>query len=213
MDLLYNYIAIEGSIGAGKTTLAKKISTDLNASLLLEKFEDNPFLPRFYEDPQRFAFSVELFFTAERFRQLKDFMLQNQSLLFGGITVSDFIFQKSLVFAGNNLSGDELKLFRLLFDIMLPTLPQPDVIFYLLSPVDELLNNIKKRGRSFEQNIKGEYLENIQQAYLNFFKQMPELKIVFINTQRFNFIENKNDYAFFKKLLSTKFEKGITVIE
>lgn len=213
MDLLYNYIAIEGSIGAGKTTLAKKISTDLNASLLLEKFEDNPFLPQFYEDPQRFAFSVELFFTAERFRQLKDFMLQNQSLLFGGITVSDFIFQKSLVFAGNNLSGDELKLFRLLFDIMLPTLPQPDVIFYLLSPVDELLNNIKKRGRSFEQNIKGEYLENIQQAYLNFFKQMPELKIVLINTKRFNFIENKSDYTFFKELLSNKFEKGITAIE
>jgi deoxyadenosine/deoxycytidine kinase len=213
MDLLYNYIAIEGSIGAGKTTLAQKISTDLNASLLLEKFEDNPFLPQFYEDPQRFAFSVELFFTAERFRQLKDFMQQNQSLLFGGITVSDFIFQKSLVFAGNNLSGDELKLFRLLFDIMLPTLPQPDVIFYLLSPVDELLNNIKKRGRSFEQNIKGEYLEKIQQAYLNYFKQMPELKIVLINTQRFNFIENKSDYALFMELLSTKFEKGITAIE
>lgn len=213
MNLPYQYIAIEGNIGAGKTTLAQKLSADLNATSLMEKFEENPFLSKFYEDPQRYAFSVELFFTAERYQQLKDFVLQNQSSLFRNTTVSDFIFQKSLVFAANNLNGDELKLFRLLFDIMLPTLPQPDLIFYLLSPVDELLKNIKKRGRSYEQNIKGEYLENIQQAYLSYFKQMPELKIILLNTKHFNFIEKKSDYDFLKELLFAKFEKGITVIE
>ncbi|MBX2902572.1 MAG: deoxynucleoside kinase [Chitinophagales bacterium] len=213
MNLPYNYIAIEGSIGAGKTTLASKLAQDTAAMLLLEKFEDNPFLPKFYADPQRHAFSVELYFTAERYRQLSQFLAASSASLFNTLTVSDFIFQKSLVFAGTNLDNDELKLYRVLFDIMLPTLPQPDIVFYLYAPIDELLKNIKKRGRSYEQHIKGEYLESIQQAYLSYFKQMPDLKVVLINTQRFDFVGRANDYSFFKELINTQFTKGITAIE
>jgi deoxyadenosine/deoxycytidine kinase len=213
MDLRYHYIAIEGNIGAGKTTLAKKLSSDLHAELLLEKFEDNPFLPKFYEHPERYAFSVELFFTAERYRQLKNFLIQKQFTLFHSVTVSDFIFQKSLVFAGINLSDDEWTLFRVLFDIMLPTLPQPDIIFYLFTPTNTLLENIQKRGREYEKYIRAEYLDKIHHAYVNYFKQMHELTVVFVNTQQYNFIENQHHYHYFLQLLQSDFNKGITVLE
>ncbi|MCO5280300.1 MAG: deoxynucleoside kinase [Chitinophagales bacterium] len=213
MNLLYNYISIEGSIGAGKTSLVQKLAKEYNANLLLEQFADNPFLAKFYEEPERYGFSVELYFTAERYRQLKEFLVQQNNSLFNSITVSDFIFHKSLVFAGNNLKDDELKLYRMLFNIMLPTLPKPDVVFYLYASVDDLLRNIKKRGRSYEQNIKGEYLENIQKAYLDYFRQMPELKVVLLDTKQFDFIGNKDDFNYLKELLSTEFNKGITTIK
>lgn len=213
MNLLYNYISIEGSIGAGKTSLVQKLAKELNANLLLEQFADNPFLEKFYEEPERYAFSVELYFTAERFRQLKEFLVQQNNSLFNSFTVSDFIFQKSLVFAGNNLKDDELKLYRMLFNIMLPTLPKPDVVFYLYASVEDLLRNIKKRGRTYEQNIKGEYLENIQKAYLDYFRQMPDLKVVLLDTKQFDFIGDSDDFNFFKKLLATEFNKGITTIK
>jgi len=206
--LNYNYIAIEGCIGAGKTTLATKLSQDIGSKLFLEKFEDNPFLPLFYNDPERHAFPVELYFMAERFQQLKQ--VSTSKDLFHKQTVSDFIFQKSLIFAGNNLSLKEKQLYRMLFDIMLPTLPQPDVIVYLFSPVEQLLANIKLRGRVYEQSIKPQYLENIQEAYLAYFKQMTDARIVLLDTIKYDFIGNGKHYAFLTDLLSGMLPLGIS---
>lgn len=206
--LNYNYIAIEGCIGAGKTTLATKLSKDVCSRLFLEKFEDNPFLPLFYNDPERHAFPVELYFMAERFQQLKH--VATGSDLFNKQTVSDFIFQKSLIFAGNNLTVHEKQLYRMLFDIMLPTLPKPDVIVYLFSPVEQLLANIKLRGRAYEQSIQPEYLDNIQDAYLAYFKQMKDARIILLDTIKYDFIENDAHYAFLKDLLSGTLPIGIS---
>jgi deoxyguanosine kinase len=204
----YNYIAIEGCIGAGKTTLATKLSQSGKARLFLEKFEDNPFLPLFYNDPERHAFPVELYFMAERFQQLKHVSAENN--LFNMQTVSDFIFQKSLIFAGNNLSVQEKQLYRMLFDIMLPTLPKPDVIVYLFSSVERLLANIKMRGRMYEQSIQPEYLENIQEAYLSYFKQMTDARIVLLDTDKYDFVGNEMHYAFLQELLSGEIQIGIS---
>lgn len=205
--LKYNYITIEGCIGAGKTTLAQKLAADYTCHLLLEKFEDNPFLPLFYNDPERHAFPVELYFMAERFQQLKQ--VTSVGNLFHQLTISDFLFQKSLIFAGNNLTEHEKKLYRMLFDIMLPSLPQPDVIVYLFAPVEQLLANIKKRGRPYEQSIQPEYLENIQTAYLNYFKQQPDARILLIDTQRADFMRSEADYRFLANLLSSAIPQGI----
>ncbi len=205
--LPYNYIAIEGCIGAGKTTLAQKLSSTFQSRLLLEKFEDNPFLPLFYEDPLRHAFPVELYFMAERYQQLKQVNTANE--LFTSLTFSDFIFQKSLIFASNNLTEQERKLYRILFDIMLPSLPQPDVIIYLYAPIEQLLMHIKKRGRSYEQSIKAEYLESIQDAYLTYFKQMTDARIVLVDTLAYDFVQNENHFEMLKDFLCAKIEKGI----
>ncbi|MDB5283571.1 MAG: hypothetical protein JWO06_2646 [Bacteroidota bacterium] len=195
----YNFITIEGCIGAGKTTLAKKLAEDFNGKLILEKFEDNPFLPGFYEDPERHAFPVELYFMAERYQHLK--MLLSQADIFKSFTVSDFLFQKSLVFAMNNLKQDEAKLYRMLFDIINPTLPKPDIILYLYAPVEKLMDNIKKRGRDYEQNIKAEYLEKIQNAYLEYFKLQTQSHIIMLDTTELNFVERSEDYQKVVKIL------------
>ena len=188
----YNFITIEGCIGAGKTTLAKKLAADFNGKLILEKFEDNPFLPGFYEDPERHAFSVELYFMAERYQHLK--MLLSQADIFKSFTVSDFLFQKSLVFAMQNLKQDEAKLYRMLFDIINPTLPKPDVILYLHAPVEKLMANIKKRGRDYEQQIKPGYLEKIQNAYLDYFKIQTQSEVIMVDTTELNFADKQHDY-------------------
>lgn len=203
----YNFITIEGTIGAGKTTLAKQLAGDYNGKLILERFEENPFLPKFYEDPERHAFPVELFFMAERFQHLKK--LLSEADMFTGFTVSDFLFQKSLIFAQQNLSEDEAKLYRMLFDIINPTLPKPDIILYLYAPVEKLLANIKKRGRDYEQNITGDYLQRIQSAYLDYFKLQHHSRVVLLNTTELNWVENKEDYKKVVKLLDDEFEPGV----
>ena len=205
--MLYNFITIEGCIGAGKTTLSKKIAADYNGKLILEEFEKNPFLPKFYEDPARHAFPVELYFMAERFQHLKK--LLTEADMFKSFTVSDFLFQKSLIFANNNLSEDEQKLYRMLFDIINPSLPKPDITLYLYSPIDKLLNNIKTRGRDYEQNISGEYLENIQNAYLDYFKLQQQQRIVLLNTSQLNYVDLKKDYEFVVEVLNTEFDSGL----
>jgi deoxyadenosine/deoxycytidine kinase len=203
----YNFITIEGCIGAGKTTLAKMLADDLNGKLILEQFEDNPFLPGFYKDPERHAFPVELYFMAERFQHLKS--LLTEADIFKSFTVSDFLFQKSLIFAQNNLKDDEAKLYRMLFDIINPSLPKPDVVLYLYAPVDKLLANIKKRGRDYEQNIPAEYLEKIQNAYLEYFKQQTNSRIVLLNTTELNWVDNTNHYNQVKELLNRDYEIGL----
>lgn len=203
----YNFITIEGCIGAGKTTLAKQLARDFNGKLILEQFEDNPFLPGFYKDPARHAFPVELYFMAERFQQLRK--LLSEADIFKSFTVSDFLFQKSLIFANNNLSEDESKLYRTLFDIINPSLPRPDIILYLYAPVDKLMDNIRKRGRDYEANIQPEYLESIQNAYLDYFKHQQQSRVVLINTEHLNFVDLKKDYGFITEVLNTDFETGL----
>ncbi len=205
--MIYNFITIEGCIGAGKTSLSKKIAADYNGKLILEQFEDNPFLPKFYEDPARHAFPVELFFMAERFQHLQK--LLSEADIFKSFTISDFLFQKSLIFANQNLSDNEAKLYRTLFDIINPSLPKPDITLYLYAPIDKLLRNIKNRGREYEQNIQGEYLEKIQNAYLEHFKLQTHSRIVLLNTTNLNYIDLKKDYEFVVEVLNTEFDFGL----
>ncbi len=156
----YHYITIEGNIGAGKTTLAHLLSKHYNARLILEQFADNPFLPKFYENPGQYAFPLELFFMAERYKQLKE--LIHTTDLFQNITISDYLFTKCLLFARVNLPEEEFRLYQKLFDIIYQQLSQPDILIYLHVPVQQLQRNIKKRNRSYEQSIPDEYLMNLQ---------------------------------------------------
>ena len=206
----YNFITIEGCIGAGKTTLAQRLASDFNGKLVLEEFEGNPFLPKFYEDPERHAFPVELYFMAERFKHLKKLLSEGD--IFKSFTVSDFLFQKSLIFATNNLKEDEVKLYRMLFDIINLSLPKPDIVLYLYAPVEKLQENIKKRGRDFEKNISADYLEKIQHAYLEYFKMQTQSRIVLLNTSGLNFVENKRDYDEVIEVLNDDFEVGLHYI-
>jgi deoxyadenosine/deoxycytidine kinase len=203
----YNFITIEGCIGAGKTTLAKQLARDFNGKLILEQFENNPFLPGFYKDPVRHAFPVELYFMAERFQHLKK--LLSEADIFKSFTVSDFLFQKSFIFANNNLTDDESKLYRTLFDIINPSLPKPDITLYLYAPVDVLLERIHKRGRDYEMSIQAEYLDNIQNAYLDYFRHQQQSVVVLVNTTNLNFVDLKNDYEFVSEILNTEFEAGL----
>lgn len=192
----YQFITIEGNIGVGKTTFSKMLAQDLDFRLVLEEFADNPFLPKFYEQPERFAFSLELFFMAERYRQLGD--LRDQDLFTKGI-VSDYFFVKSKLFAENNLSDDELLLFNRLSDIALKNLPKPDLIIYLHSEVSRLQKNIEKRGRSYEQNISIDYLLDIQNKYFDFFRKHTDFPVLIVNVTEFDFV---NDKSIFNKLVN-----------
>jgi deoxyadenosine/deoxycytidine kinase len=206
----YQFITIEGCIGAGKTTLTRKIAEDMNGRLILEQFEENPFLPQFYADPERHAFPVELYFMADRFQQLKAML--GEPDMFKSFTVSDFLFQKSYIFAMNNLREQEAKLYRTLFDIINPNLPKPDLTLYLYAPVDKLLANIRKRGRDYEQQISADYLNNIQQAYLNYFKHQSNTKIVLLDTADLDFGENAADYKKIIDILNDKHHMGVTYL-
>src|SRR3954462_10806348 len=159
----YNFVTIEGNIGAGKTTLTHLLSKHFNARLILEEFADNPFLSKFYENPGQYAFPLELFFMAERYKQLKE--LLHTTDLFQSVTVSDYLFTKCLLFAKVNLSMEEFRLYQKLFDIIHQQLLQPDLLIYLHAPVQKLQQNIRKRNRPYEQEISDEYLFNIQETY------------------------------------------------
>ena len=184
----YNFITIEGNIGAGKTTLTHLLAKHYNARLVLEQFADNPFLPRFYENPQQFAFPLELFFMAERFKQLKEIIQQKD--LFQTVTISDYLFTKCLLFAKVNLSEDEFRLYQSIFDIMYQQLVQPDILIYLHAPVHKLQENIKKRNRSYEQNIPNEYLFSIQETYTHYIKQ-HNIKTLFVDVSKSDFLGNE----------------------
>lgn len=204
----YNFIAVEGNIGAGKTTLARMLSHRFGANLLLEGFEDNAFLPKFYREPERYAFPLELSFLAERFQQLN-----SQSLgpnLFSTRTVSDYFIGKSLIFAKTNLAHDEYKLFSQLFEIMFQTIPKPDVLIYLYAPTDKLLENIRKRGRRYEQDIKVDYLESIQQQYLEFLRKHGDaMRVLLIDTSNLDFVKNPQDFDKILVTLQSATGKGV----
>jgi len=193
MRIKYNYVVIEGNIGSGKTTLAEKIADQFNAHLILEHFADNPFLPKFYNDPEKYSFPLELSFLASRYRQFKEELDPRD--LFKTFTVSDYYFMKSLVFAAFTLKADEYNLYRQIFHIIYGSLPKPDIYVYLHLNPDKLLKNIEKRGRSYESSITVEYLERIQDSYFAFFKQNPENKYLVIDINEIDFIANKNQYV------------------
>ena len=188
----YSFITVEGNIGAGKTTLSHLLAKHYNARLILEQFADNPFLPKFYENPPQFAFPLELFFMAERYKQLKDLIQQKD--LFQSVTISDYLFTKCLLFAKVTLPEDEFRLYQRLFDIINQQLVQPDIIIYLHAPVKKLQANIKNRNRSYEQNIPDEYLFNIQETYTHYIKQ-HNLKTIIIDTSNADFLGNELQLA------------------
>ena len=188
----YNYIAIEGNIGAGKTSLATKIAHDFNAKLILERFADNPFLPKFYEEPKRYAFTLEMSFLADRYQQISDDLSQLD--LFKDFIVSDYDIYKSLIFSKITLPEDEFKLYRRLFYIMYKDIAKPDRYIYLYQNTERLQENIKRRGRDYEQNIDSDYLEKINTGYLEFLKNQTELKVKIIDISGRDFMDNRDDY-------------------
>src|SRR5918993_3206131 len=199
----YNFITIEGNIGAGKTTLAHLLSRHYNARLILEAFADNPFLPKFYENPQQFAFPLELFFMAERFKQLKELIQQKD--LFQNTTITDYLFTKCLLFAKINLTEDEFRLYQRIFDIMYQQLVQPELLIYLHSPVSKLQQNIKKRNRPYEQKIPDDYLFNIQETYTHYIKQ-HNIKTVIIDASNADFLGNEAHLKVVTNILEKDFD-------
>ncbi len=199
----YQFITIEGNIGAGKTTLAHLLSKHYNARLILEEFADNPFLPKFYENPAQYAFPLELFFLAERFKQLKELLQQKD--MFRQLTISDYLFTKCLLFAKVTLPGDEFRLYQRLFEIINQQLIQPDLLIYLHSPVSRLQANIKKRNRSYEQNIPDEYLFNIQETYTSYIRH-HNIKTLFVDASNADFLGNATHF----KVITDALEKDYT---
>ena len=188
----FNYIAVEGNIGAGKTSFATMVSQDFNAKLILERFKDNPFLPKFYEDQPRYAFPLEMSFLADRYQQLADDLAQYD--LFKDFVVSDYDVFKSLIFAKITLHEDEYSLYQKLFHLMYKELVKPDLYVYLYQNTERLLQNIKKRGRDYEQNIEADYLANINRSYLSFIKSQPGLNVKIIDISELDFVRRREDY-------------------
>lgn len=201
----YNFITIEGNIGAGKTTLANLLSKHYNARLVLEEFADNPFLAKFYENPQQYAFPLELFFMAERFKQLKELLVQKD--MFQQVTISDYLFTKCLLFAKVNLPDDEFRLYQRLFEIIHQQLLQPDLLIYLHAPVTRLQANIRKRNRPFEQKIPDEYLFNIQETYTHYIRQ-HNIKTLFIDASNADFLGNDAHLKVVTDALEKEYDDG-----
>jgi len=204
----YNYIAIEGNIGAGKTTLATKIAQQFNGKLILEQFEGNPFLAKFYENQEKYAFPLELSFLAERYQQLKHELAHQE--LFTDFTISDYFLNKSLIFARKTLNDDEYQLFITLFNIMNANLPRPDLLVHLFVSTNRLQSNIKKRGREYEQRIPDEYLEKIQESYLDYLKQQPQLRILILDVNQADFVAYPSDFEKIVDALNQEYPRGIT---
>ena len=190
----YNYISIEGNIGAGKTTLAMKIAEDFNAKTVMERFADNPFLPKFYEDQMRYAFPLEMSFLADRYQQISDDLAQFD--LFKDFIIADYHIFKSLIFAKVTLTEDEYRLYRKLFDIIYKEIPKPDLYIYLYQSTDRLMENIKRRGRSYEQEIPADYLDKINQGYLDYIKTQSQLNVLIVDVTNRDFVQNQEDYVF-----------------
>lgn len=201
----YHFITVEGNIGAGKTTLANLLSKHFNARLVLEEFADNPFLPKFYEKPEQYAFPLELFFMAERYKQLKEMI--HTTDLFQSVTISDYLFTKCLLFAKVNLPDEEFRLYQKLFDIIHQQLVFPDILIYLHAPVHKLQSNIKKRNREYEQKIPDDYLFNIQETYTSYIKQ-HNIKTIFVDASNADFLGNEKHMQVILEALEKEYEPG-----
>jgi len=202
------FLVIEGNIGAGKTTLSKMIAQEYNAKLVLEQFADNPFLPKFYEDQERYSFPLELSFLADRYTQIKNEVLNLD--LFHSFLVADYYFAKTAIFAQNTLKSDEYRLFRQIFDIIFESMPKPDLYVYLHANVDRLMDNIAHRGRDYEKHITPAYLDNIAKGYFNFFKQINSFPLLIIDTNGIDFVKNPAHYEALKSaVFDNKYKSGI----
>ncbi len=207
MNIPYNYIAIEGNIGAGKTTLATRLSQQFSTRLILEQFEDNSFLPKFYEDPTRYAFPLELSFLADRFQQLKSKLAVQD--MFHPVTIADYFILKSLIFAKKTLNGEEFTLYTRLFSIIENALPKPDLLVYLYLDISRLQTNIRNRGRVYEQKIEDDYLQRIQEGYLDYIRQQQGLRVLLIDTNNLDFVARQSDYDTLIDIIMQEYPVGI----
>ena len=201
----YSFIAIEGNIGAGKTTLASRLASYYNAQLVLEEFEDNPFLPKFYKDPKKYALALELSFIEARFKQLREALSRKDRLI-----ISDYFFNKSLVFARANLQGSELDIFTGSYTLMEWQLPRPDLLVFLYPNTEKLQENIRKRGREYEKDIPSDYLQRIQQGYLDYLEHQKEVPVLFLDLQSTRYIQSLEDFAYLDRLLNKEHKTGVT---
>ncbi|MBN1985208.1 MAG: deoxynucleoside kinase [Prolixibacteraceae bacterium] len=202
------FLVIEGNIGAGKTTLAKMLAEDTNAKLILEQFADNPFLPKFYENQERYSFPLELSFLADRYNQIKKEVLNLD--LFHSMLISDYYFSKTSIFAQTTLKTDEYRLFRQIFDIVSESMPKPDLYVYLHCHVENLLKNIGIRGRNYEKHIQPEYLEKIKEGYFNFLKQDHNFPVLIIDTNNIDFVQDREHYIQLKEaIFNTVYKNGV----
>ena len=203
----YNYIVIEGCIGAGKTSLSEMLAADFNAELILERFADNPFLAKFYKDPAHYAFPLEMTFLTDRYQQLKNLLSKRD--LFTDLVVADYFIDKCAIFSKNNLQQDEYNLFLKVYEIISSFLPKPDILVYLYNTPENLLKNIAKRGRDYEQEIQAEYLLSIQENYLTFFKQRAQFPVLTIDASELDFVNKAEDYKKLKALFYQEYEIGM----
>jgi deoxyadenosine/deoxycytidine kinase len=195
-----DFLVIEGNIGAGKTTFAKMLGEEFDSKLILERFAENPFLPKFYNDPEKYSFPLELSFLAERYGQLKK-ELTNRDL-FHQQTIADYYFMKSLIFAQNTLAQDEYNLYRNFFDIIYERLPKPDLFVYLHLPEDRLIQQIRNRGRDYEQSITSDYLKKIREGYFTFFSQQNDFPVMIVDTSGIDFVQHKEHYILLRDLVT-----------
>jgi deoxyguanosine kinase len=206
----YKYIAIEGNIGAGKTTLARLLTEEHSGRLILEEFEDNPFLPKFYQDQAKYALQLEMSFLIDRYKQLNSVL--SEPNIFTSFTVSDYMIAKSLLFAKVNLTPGDYKLYSQFFHLIYKKLPKPEIIFYLHADTEQLQRNIKKRGRSYEQNINRHYLGKIERIYFEFFKQTPGIKVVVIDVNEKDWVSDMYAYQSLLKVFEEEYAPGMNFI-
>ena len=205
LTMKHHFITVEGNIGVGKTTLTHLLAKHFNARMILEEFADNPFLPKFYNSQDQYAFPMELFFMAERYKQQKDML--HTTDLFQSITVSDYLFTKCLLFAKVTLPEEEFRLYQKLFDIINQQLVFPDILIYLHAPVYRLQRNIKKRNRAYEQAIPDSYLFEIQETYTSYIKQ-HNIKTIFIDASNADFLGNDQHFKIVLDALEKDFDSG-----
>ncbi len=202
----YKYICIEGNIGAGKTSFCNLVKSEFNCKLILEQFADNPFLPLFYDDPERYAFTVELFFMTERYKQLQKELSMD---LFYDFTIADYSFIKTLLFARQNLGDEEFRLFQKMFSVLNQSFPTPDLFVYFHRSPDILQKNIGKRGRSYEKKISDDYLSGIQNAYFEYFRNILTFPLLIIDLNDIDFMKNRDHYEEVKSYLSRTYLPGV----
>jgi len=203
----YQYICIEGNIGSGKTSFCQQLAKQYDVELILEQFSDNPFLPHFYENPARYALPVELFFMTERYNQLTESM--NAGHLFTPLKLADYFFDKTRLFARNNLNEMEFRLFQQIYDTLAPHIPSPDIVLYLHRPIDQLRENITKRDRAIEQHVSATYLQSIQDVYFDYFRMDMDYPVVIVNAENLQFTQSDKDFQKLMQLLQQKYPKGV----